>query len=98
MPHYLSASSRSSEYLLVVGNRLLLPCAQIKSFNFPASRARIIVGISAGENYVEHLSALVAANRHWHWEAQFHKLCSLPPNDEHQRREPAATEQAIQTE
>jgi hypothetical protein len=72
MLQYLSASAQFSNYLLVVGNRLLLPCSQIKNLNLPTSRARKIMRVFAGENYVKHFSALVAANRHLHWEVRFH--------------------------
>jgi hypothetical protein len=68
MLQHLSASAQFSDYLLIAGNHLLLPCAQIKNLNLPTSRAGKIVRIFAGENYVKYLSTPVAANRHWHWE------------------------------
>jgi hypothetical protein len=35
------------------------------------------VGTFTGENYVKHLSACVATNRHYHWEAPFHRHSSF---------------------
>ena len=58
----------------MVGNRLLLPSAQIENLYLSAGRARIIVGVSVNDEDVKHLAAFVAPDRHWHWKAPFHKL------------------------
>jgi hypothetical protein len=77
LSHHLSPSTRFREHFPEPGDRFAFPFAQLEDLDLPASGTRKIVPSLACDNRIKHLSALIAANRHSHREAQgqiFHSV------------------------
>jgi hypothetical protein len=59
-----SASGRFSEHFVALLDRFVHKSLQIENLNYPASGTAIILGATAGNDYVKMFSTVLAANHH----------------------------------